>query len=216
MFNNLLVTPLSSFLDSLYLFLGNYGLSIIILTVIIRLVLLYPNFKAYQSQIKNRNRTNPKEISDKIKALQEKLQNSQSKEEQLEINMQIAKITRDNIASMKSGCLNALIQSPILLGLFFAIRGNDHINNETFLWFNLGTTDFLLIIIAATITLIQVVISTKLNNTTQMKGQSIMYFVAPIMISISASIMPSAIPLYWTVSTLIATVQLFAFNLIIK
>lgn len=216
MFNNLLVTPLSNFLDFLTLFLGNYGLSIIILTAIIRLVLFYPNFKAYHSQIKNRNSTNTKEMSERIKSLQEKLKNSQNKEEQLEINMQLAQITRDNLSSMKSGCINALIQLPILLGLFYAIRGNEHIISETFLWFNLGSTDFWLIVIAAVITFIQLLVSMKQNNSSRLQGQWLMYLVAPIMISISASMMPSAIPLYWTVSALIATVQMFIFKLIIN
>lgn len=214
MFTNLFITPLSNFLDFLYLFLGNYCFSIIVLTAIIRLVLAYPNFKAYQSQVKMKNNTNAKEIREKLALLQEKLKNSKNKEEQMEINMQMAKITRENLASMKSGCLNAFIQFPILLGLFYAIRGNDHIINETFLWFNLGTTDFWLILIAATITLIQLVISMRLNNSSQQQGQWLMYLIAPIMIAISASVMPSAIPLYWTVSALIATAQLFVFKLI--
>lgn len=81
--------------------------------------------------------------------MQEKLKKSQSKEEQFDINMQIPKMTLENLASMKSGCVNAFIQFPILFGLIYAIRGNDHINNETFLRFNLGTTDLALIFIAA-------------------------------------------------------------------
>lgn len=46
MFTNLFITPLSNFLDVLYLLLGNYEFSIIVLTAIIRFILFYPNFKA--------------------------------------------------------------------------------------------------------------------------------------------------------------------------
>ncbi|MEO4054623.1 membrane protein insertase YidC [Solibacillus sp. CAU 1738] len=216
MFNILFVNPLSNFLDSLFALLGNYGLSIIVLTVIIRLILFFPNFKAYQSQIKMRKNTNTQEMREKIATLQEKLQHTKRTEEQLEIKMELAHITRDNIAGMKAGCISALIQLPVVLGLIYAIRGNEHILNETFLWFNLGAIDYWMIIIASAVTLLQLVINTKLNSSAQkpMQGQWMMYIVVPIMIYISASVMPSAIPLYWTVSALMATGQMFVFKLI--
>lgn len=66
-------------------------------------------------------------------------------------------------------------------------------------------------IIAGLTMMIQIFMSVKLsdNSHPQMK---IMIFMMPLMIVISSIFMPSAIPFYWTISSLWVILQSFVFN----
>ena len=125
--------PIGYLLALIYKLVGNYGISLIILTVIVKLA-LYP---LYAKQIKST--ANMTDMSEKSKEIQKRYANDREK-----MNEEMQKLYAESGFNPMSGCLPMLIQFPIIMGLFALLRnpmkympeGNMMIfaNHESFLW----------------------------------------------------------------------------------
>lgn len=98
-------------LGFLYNLINNYGLAIILFTLIIKLILLPLSIKQQKSMKKNA------ELQEKMKAIQFKYKNDQEK-----MNQEIMKMYKDEKMSPFSGCLTAIIQMILLLSIFYLVR----------------------------------------------------------------------------------------------
>ncbi|MFJ7914671.1 MULTISPECIES: YidC/Oxa1 family membrane protein insertase [unclassified Lysinibacillus] len=201
--------PLTNLLDTFFNFTGSYVIALVILTVLIRLILMYPNYKSFKSQLTVTQKSLGNK--EKLRELQSNLSKAKTDEERKEYQLQISQIMMENFSGMKTGCLTALIQFPILSGLYYTITKSNAIQHENFFWFNLGSADIFMTIIVGLTMMIQIYMSVKLsdNSHPQMK---IMIFMMPLIIVISSIFMPSAIPFYWTISSLWVILQSFVFN----
>lgn len=148
---------------------------------------------------------------EQLLALQTKVSQAKSDEERKEYQLQMSRLMMKNFSGMKTGCLTALIQFPILTGLYLTISKNNAIMHESLLWFNLGSADIFMAAIAGLAMMIQIYLSFKLakNSNPQKK---MMIGIMPAMIIFSSLFMPSAIPFYWTVSSIWMIVQTIVFN----
>ncbi len=120
--NMYLVIPVFEFLEDTGM---NYGIIILILAVLIKL-LLYPlTFKTYISTAKMRviNKT------PEIKELEEKYKDNSTKLQQEKM-----KIYRSMGANMLGGCLPMLLQYPFLISLFFLFPNLIELRQQGFLW----------------------------------------------------------------------------------
>ncbi len=70
---------------------------------------------------------------------------------------------KHNINPLAMGCLPMLIQFPILIGFYYAIRSTPEIASHSFLWFNLGHSDIIVSLCAGFMYFIQFYVSQKLN-----------------------------------------------------
>jgi len=111
MFEYLITRPLGFIIDLIYGLVQNYGLAIIIFTVIIKGVLLPLNIKSQKAMKKQQK------IQPVIQELQKKYANDQEK-----LQREMMKIYKENNVSMMGGCLPMLIQLPILIGLYQVIQ----------------------------------------------------------------------------------------------
>ena len=201
--------PMGLLLDLLYGFIGNYGISIIIFTVFVKLC-LYP---LYIKQTKSTAMMS--EMQPKIKALQNKYANDQ---ETLNIKMQ--ELYKEEKFNPMGGCLPMLIQMPIIMGLFALLRNPlRYINkdsmifafHEPFLWIkDLSQPDpWILPIIAGVATFIAFTMNRMLQDTgSDAANQSaammkMMQYIFPLMILWMARSFPSGLALYWAVSQII-------------
>ena len=201
--------PMGLLLDLLYGFIGNYGISIIIFTVFVKLC-LYP---LYIKQTKSTAMMS--EMQPKIKALQNKYGNDQ---ETLNIKMQ--ELYKEEKFNPMGGCLPMLIQMPIIMGLFALLRNplryitKDSMIfafHEPFLWIDdLSQPDpWILPIIAGVATFIAFTMNRMLQDTgSDAANQSaammkMMQYIFPIMILWMARSFPSGLALYWAVSQII-------------
>ncbi len=98
-------------IQQIYNLVANYGLSIIIFTVLIKLILLPLNIHS-QKAMKKQQKVQPI-----IAQLQEKYKNDQEK-----LQREMMKIYKENNISMAGGCLPMFIQFPILIGLYQVIQ----------------------------------------------------------------------------------------------
>lgn len=111
MFEYLITRPMGWIIEQIYNLVSNYGLAIIIFTVIIKLILLPLNIKSQKAMKKQQK------IQPVIAELQQKYANDQDK-----LQREMMKIYKENNISMTGGCLPLLIQMPILIGLYRVIQ----------------------------------------------------------------------------------------------
>lgn len=108
----IITIPMGYIIELIYTLVKNYGLSIILFTVLIKLILLPLNIKSQKAMKKTQK------IQPMLAELQKKYANDQEK-----LQQEMMKLYRDNDVSMTGGCLPLLIQFPILIGLYRVIQG---------------------------------------------------------------------------------------------
>lgn len=165
---------------------GQYGLSIIVVTIIIRFIIFPLTLKQYRSS------KHMQEIQPELKKLKTKYKDDAKKQQE-----ETMKLFQQHGVNPLAGCFPVLVQMPILFALYHAILRNPEIRDHEFLWVNLGEPDhiFLPLIAAFTTFLQQKFMSTQMAG--PMKN---MLFIFPILIFVMASNFASALPLYWIIS----------------
>ena len=199
-FQQYFVYPFSALLKTVaQLFQGNYGLSIIFVTLVLRLVLMPFMLKQTKQQLQLKDKMEV--IQPEMKSLQAKMK-SATKEEQVKLQQEVMALYQKhdvNPLSSLGGCLPILLQMPILMGFYYAIRDTPEIASHSFLWFNLGQPDYLLAMIAALVYLLQYKLSVMNLPEEQKKQMAVMGYISPIMMGFISLSAPAALPLYWTV-----------------
>ena len=120
-FNRYVVIPIFNFLESHVTL--NYGLIILLLTLIIKLVLFPLTYKSYMSQAKMRVlKPQIDEINKKIPA-----------DKAMERQQAVMKLYKKAGVNPMGGCLPMLLQMPILIALFYFIPGAIELRQKSFL-----------------------------------------------------------------------------------
>lgn len=198
-FHNVFVEPFAHLIIGLAnIFGGSYGLAIIIMTLLIRLVLMPLMLKQYKSQQTMKEKMEV--LKPEMDAIQKKLKNTKDPKEQQKIQQEMMGLyKKHNVNPLSIGCLPMLIQMPILMGVYYAIRGSSEIANHNFLWFSLGQPDLWITAIAGIIYYFQFKVSSSSMTVEQQKQMKFMGLISPIMIVMVSLNAPAALPLYWTI-----------------
>jgi YidC/Oxa1 family membrane protein insertase len=202
--NEYIVYPLSWFIVQVAEFAGeSFGLSIIIVTIIIRLVILPLMIK----QIKSSKAMQA--LQPEMQKLREKYSSKDQKTQQ-KLQQETMELFQKNGVNPLAGCFPLIVQMPILIGFYHAISRTPELQEHAnFLWFDLAAPDpfYLLPIIAGVTTFIQQKISmVGMENNPQM---AMMLWLMPIMIIIFAINFPAALALYWVVGNIFSIVQTY-------
>jgi YidC/Oxa1 family membrane protein insertase len=193
-FSKYFVLPLSDVLDWSAKHLWNeYGLSILFVTLIIRLIILPLTIKQYRSS------KQMQALQPEIKKMKEKFKDDPKKQQE-----ETMKLFQQNGVNPLAGCFPLLVQMPILIALYQAILHNEGIHHDTFLWLNLAEKDvFVLPALAALTTYLQQkVMATQM--TSQMKA---LMYIFPVLIFVMSMQFASALPLYWVYSNTFTIIQ---------
>jgi YidC/Oxa1 family membrane protein insertase len=207
-FDHYFVFPFSFLLKGLASWLnGAFGLSIIVITLLVRLALMPLMLKQMKSSMHMREKMN--EMKPEMDAIKEKYKGNKDKESQTKMQQETMQLYQKHKMNPLSslGCLPMIIQFPIFIGLYYAIRRTPEIAAHSFLWFNLGQTDVILPFIAAAVYLVQARVSQIGMDPKQKKQMKLFGFISPIMIFIVSFNFPAALPLYWTVSGSFLVIQ---------
>jgi len=181
---------------------GNYGIGIIIFTIIIRIILL----PLMHFQTKSMRKT--QELSADVKKIQAKYGKS-SKQGQEEIQ----RLYAENNVNPYLGCLPLLVQMPVMMGIFQALQRIPELSQGHFLWFSLSEADpiFVLPILAALFTLasswLNMLASPEQNGMTKT-----MTFGMPVMIFVMSVGVGSGVALYWVISNAFQVAQTMLIN----
>ena len=209
-FYDLFVKPMDSLLDFLgnTVFNGSYGLAIIAITVAIRLILMPLMLKNYRKQAVMKTKMDI--VKPKMEEIQAKMKEAKTKEEQMAIQQEMLNVYREHqINPLNMGCLPIIIQMPIIMGLYFAILYSTDVKTHEFLWFNLGSPDFIMTLIAGFIYLVQAQVSLWTVPESQKQQMKWMIYISPIMIMVISFTSMAALPLYWSVGGFILIVQTY-------
>ncbi len=98
-------------LNLIYAIVGNYGLAIILFTILIKLVMLPISIKQQRTMKKNA------EVQEEMKVIQVKYKNN----EQL-MNQEVMKLYKEKKISPFGGCLTTILQFILILSVFYMVR----------------------------------------------------------------------------------------------
>ncbi|MEW6046285.1 MAG: YidC/Oxa1 family membrane protein insertase [Bacillota bacterium] len=174
---------------------GSYGLAVIVLTLLVRLLLLplgVAQFRAMEGQ---------KKIQPMLQELQKKY-----KDRPQELQRRMMELYREHKVNPLSGCLPALVQLPILWALFLALRRLPE--GSLFLLWDLSVRDPYLV--WPILTGVAQYLSMK-PTITDPKQNSTMLIMAAVSAIFAASF-PTGLALYWTVSSLFSYGQYWLFQ----
>jgi len=187
---------------------GSYGLAIVLMTIVIRLMLWPLTSKAAHSAKKMAKIQAPmQELKEKYKDNPEKLQK------------ETLKLFRENKVNPAAGCLPIFVQIPIFLGFFYMLRTASELRFEEFLWIRdlsqpslittIGGFPFRLLPILMGVTMFFQMRMTP--STMDNMQKKIFQFLPFIFLGICYNF-ASGLVLYWTVSNCLSILQQFLTN----
>ncbi|MCQ6276182.1 membrane protein insertase YidC [Bacillus sp. V3B] len=208
-FHTYFVEPFTALiLGTAHIFNDNYGMGIILVTLLVRITLLPLLLKQYKTQ------ANMKEKMDLIKPemdeIQKKLKGEKDSKEQQKLQKEMMGLyQKHGVNPLNMGCLPLLIQMPILMAFYYAIRDSYEIATHSFLWFNLGQPDIWLTALAGVVYYFQFKISQSNMPIQQQEQMKYMGLLSPIMIVFVSFNAPAALPLYWVVGGIFLIFQTY-------
>lgn len=215
LWNSIFVKPLAWLIIQIGSLVKSYGLSLIITSILIRLV-AYPITRKTAIQSELIAKAKPE-----LDRLEKKYQGKEDQASMMKKSQEMTMIYKKYNVNPIAGCLYAFLQIPLFIAFLEAINRVPAIFEENFIGFQLGTTpmigmqegNFLYIIIIA-IVAITTYFSFKLNSTSAdinvQNGK--MNKVMVIVITVMSVFMSSALGIYWATTNLFTVVQ----NLLVK
>ncbi len=222
-----LLKPIVIFLEIMikffYKLTKNYGLSIILMTIVIKIILHPLTYKSFQSMKKM------SALQPKINEIREKYKNNPQ-----QMNKEISALYKKEKVNPMGGCLPMLLQLPIFYALYTLLSSMIELRNESFLWIKdlslpdtvatikasipllgyringQGFTDInILPFIMTATTLLQ----SRLTSGDQSSQQGkMMTYLFPLMFFFIFWNMPSGLVLYWTVQNILTIGQQLFIN----
>ena len=205
------VKPLAFFLLFLGKIVGNYGISVIIISIIIRLI-AFPITKKTALQSEMMKKAQPE-----ITKLQKKYANKQDQESMIKQNQEMMAIYKKYNINQMRGCLFALIQLPIFVAFFEALQRTPVIFEDKFLGLQLGTTPlvglstttFYAYVLLVIIIGLSTYVSFKMTSAGNMQDPTMkmMPVMMTGMIVVTGIFMPTGLGIYWVTSNIFTMVQ---------
>ncbi len=197
---------------------GPFGIAIVLLTILIKLIIA-PVFQ-YQLTTSRRVQAEQRRIAPELAKIRK-----QHKKDPQRLNQETMALYKEhniNPLAQMSGCLPALVQSPILIALFYVIRDAHqtlHIHDLSFLGIALDKTALqrgqfwlaiLLPLLAGLTTFVQTKMMTQpgqVQDPTQAAMTQNMTLIMPVFIGFISLQFQTALALYWVVSNLFSIGQ---------
>ncbi|WP_029914436.1 membrane protein insertase YidC [Pelobacter seleniigenes] len=191
-----LAKPLMVILKFFYGFLGNYGFSIILLTICIKLLFWPLTQKSYKS-MKGMQKLQPE-----MKRLRDKFGSDKQR-----LNQEMMKFYKDHKVNPLGGCLPMVIQIPVFFALYRVLLGSIELRHAPFiLWItDLSAKDPYYVtplIMGVTMFLQQKMTPTNMDPT-----QAKIMLLMPVVFTFMFLNFPSGLVVYWLVNNLLTILQ---------
>ncbi|MFP4061049.1 MAG: membrane protein insertase YidC, partial [Bacteroidales bacterium] len=219
--NRFVIIPIFNFLNN---YISNYGIIILLLTIIIKMALLPLTYKSYISMAKMRV------LKPQIDEINAKI----PKEKAMERQQATMALYKKAGVNPMGGCLPMLLQMPILFAMFRFFPTSIELRQESFLWaHDLSTYDSIVewsgnipliteyfgnhLSLFTLLMTISTILTMKLNNqttasTTQMPGMKTMMYMMPVMFMFILNKFSAALTYYYFLANLIT----FGQNMLFK
>jgi YidC/Oxa1 family membrane protein insertase len=210
----ILAKPIFWLLENIHTYVGNWGWSIILLTVLIKLVFYPLSAASYKSMARM------KEVQPRLVAMKE-----QFKGEPQKMNQAMMEMYRKEKINPLGGCLPVVIQIPVFIALYWVLLSSVELRGAPWiLWVHdlslpdtsisdlLGITQLFPIGILPIVMALSMFVQTKLNPTPPDPIQAKVMLYMPIVFSIMFFFFPAGLVLYWVVNNLLSIAQQWQIN----
>ena len=210
----ILAKPIFWLLEKIHGYVSNWGWSIILLTILIKLAFFPLSAASYKSMARM------KEVQPRLMVMKE-----QFKGEPQKLNQAMMEMYRKEKINPLGGCLPVVIQIPVFIALYWVLLSSVELRGAPWiLWVHdlslpdtsisdvLGLTQFFPIGILPIVMAISMFVQTKLNPTPPDPIQAKVMMYMPIMFSIMFFFFPSGLVLYWVVNNLLSIAQQWQIN----
>ena len=197
----IIAKPIFWLLEKIHGYVGNWGWSIILLTILIKLVFFPLSAASYKSMARM------KEVQPRLVAMKE-----QYKGEPQKLNQAMMEMYRKEKINPLGGCLPVVIQIPVFISLYWVLLSSVEMRGAPWvLWIHdLSVPDpyYILPIIMA----VSMFVQTKLNPTPPDPIQAKVMMYMPIVFSIMFFFFPAGLVLYWVTNNLLSIAQQWQIN----
>ena len=188
--------PLFYFLNWINSFVGNWGWSIIILTIVIKAAFFRLSAASYRSMAKMRK------VAPKMQTIKERFGDDRQK-----MSQEMMKLYKTEKVNPMGGCLPILVQMPVFIALYWVLLESVEIRHAPFiLWLNdLSVKDpyFILPLLMG----VSMFIQQKLNPTPPDPMQAKVMQWLPVIFTFMFLWFPAGLVLYWVVNNTLSIVQ---------
>ena len=199
------------------LLLNNYGLAIVVITILIKLV-LFPVTQKSLKQSQNIQKAQPK-----ISKIEKKYANKTDQESMMMKSNEMMAVYKEYKINPMSGCLLSFLQIPLFFAFYEALNRLPILFEGKFLWFHMGMTPLaaageghwyylILPILVGLVTYFSFRMNNNSMNGEQAKQMKMMFNIMIVMIFITSFSMSVAIIIYWITNSVLAILQ----NLLVK
>jgi YidC/Oxa1 family membrane protein insertase len=192
---------LFAILDGIHKVLGNWGWSIIVLTILVKISLMWFSNKSYYSMAKMRS------LAPRLAALKE-----EHGDDRMKMSQEMMSIYKEEKVNPMAGCLPILMQMPIFLALYWVLVESVELRHAPWiLWIqDLSAMDpwFILPLLMGVSMYIQQQLNPQPTDPMQAK---VMKFL-PIIFTAIMLFFPAGLVLYWTVNNLFSMTQQYIVN----
>ena len=204
-FLTILSDPLFWLLSKAYGLFANWGVAIIAVTILIKLVFYKLTESSGRSMAKMRN------LQPRIKALQERY-----KEDRQQLSQAMMDLYKREKVNPAAGCLPILIQMPFFLAFYWVLLESVEMRQAPFaLWItDLSSRDpfFILPLIMGASMFLQQKLNPQVGDPVQVKVMQIM----PIIFTAFFAFFPSGLVLYWVTNTVLSIAQQYKINKVVE
>ena len=217
LWTSVFVKPLAWVIVQLGKLVKNYGLAIVIVTILIKLVLFPLTYKSLK-QSESIRKAQPK-----LNKIEKKYAGKTDQESMMMKSNEMMAVYKEYKINPMSGCLMSFLQIPLFFAFYEALYRLPLLFEGKFLGLHMGMTplaaagqgDWYYLVLPVIVGLVTY-FSFKMNKTgqanDQMKQMNMMFNIMVVMIFVTSFSMSTAIIIYWVVNSLLGIAQ----NLIIK
>jgi YidC/Oxa1 family membrane protein insertase len=197
----IIAKPLFWVMEQIHKMLGNWGWTIVVFTIAIKLALFPLSAAGYRSMAKM------KVVTPKMQAVRERFKNDPQK-----MNQAMMELYKTEKINPLGGCFPILIQMPIFLALYWVLQASVEMRGAPWVgWItDLTSPDpwYILPVVYA----ISMFITTKLNPAPADPVQAKMMMFMPLAFSVMFFFFPSGLVLYWVVNNILSIAQQWVIN----
>ena len=188
--------PIFWLMDQIHKVLGNWGWTIIVLTIMIKLAFFPLSAASYRSMAKM------KQVTPKMQSIRERFKADPQK-----MNQAMMELYKTEKINPLGGCLPIVVQIPVFISLYWVLLASVEMRNAPWLgWIHdLAAPDpfYILPVLMA----VSMFIQTKLNPAPADPMQAKVMMFMPILFSVMFFFFPSGLVLYWVVNNVISILQ---------
>ena len=214
---SIFVKPLAWVIVQIGKIVGNYGLAIILVTILIKLILFPITYKSLK-QSESIRKAQPK-----LNKIEKKYAGKTDQESMMMKSNEMMAVYKEFKINPMSGCLMSFLQIPLFFAFYEALYRLPLLFEGKFLGLNMGMTPLaaagkgdwyylILPVLVGLVTYFSFKMNKQQQQNDQMKQMNMMFNIMVIMIFITSFSMSVAIIIYWVVNSLLGIIQ----NLIVK